>query len=207
MRRQRGLWYFGQLVWFAAALLVLIIGHAAGSKSQNTTTVGRVAISCREEEEQLALSRKGILGAVKMQEKEKVSYHYLEPGEVFWKRAQIIVEEGSYAAWLRAKLLMRGGTAAQQKDLRENMEAQGAWYYREEDGYFYFQKPVQEGECAELCVSIRVPEKWTGMEQPFCFCLYVNAEAAEDGCVQPVRKDDRVVGWQWMEEGEFETYK
>ena len=46
-----------------------------------------------------------------------------------------------------------------------------------DDGYFYYQYPMAEGEEAEFCVWIQIPEKWGELTEKLHFRLELAAES------------------------------
>lgn len=202
MRKQRRLRGFGRLVWIAAAITVIFLGRAMQSRAKNVATVGRVHISLKEEEtgtnNELQVFRKQKDDGKEDEEesgREGERIRYLQPGELVYKRAEIKVEKGSGTAYLRVKLVVCGGTAAQQKDLLENIETDHDWYYQEEDGYFYYQKALQEGDKVVFLAAVHVPEQWSALEDVLCFRLNMVAEAAQDEYLHLEMARGNVYGW------------
>ena len=178
-KKHRRFWTF--VLVFAAAVAALL-GHAPGSRAKNIKTVGNVHISCTVPGEQ--------------ESTENGEIQYLNPGEKIEKNLEIHVEKGSDIAYLRVKVLLSGGNAAQQKDLLENMETDGLWYYCREDGYFYYQKPVCEGDTALFPAAVYVPEQWSGLEENICFRLNLLVEAAEETYLELCSVGGSVFGWE-----------
>lgn len=201
MRRQRRMRGFGTLVWIAAAITVIFLGHAMQSRAKNVATVGRVHISLQEEKTeenaklQVSIQQKDSKGCEQESSSAEAKIQYLQPGDFVHKKAEIKVEKGSGTAYLRVKLVVCGGTAAQQKDLLENIEIGHDWYYQEKDGYFYYQKPMEEGDKAVFQAAVQVPQKWSELENTVCFRLNVVAEAAQDAYLHLEVAQGNVYGW------------
>lgn len=198
-RRQKVLHQFGVFLWVVAAAVILCLGHAMGSRVKSAAMNGRVHISLKDEEGSLENGIR-IPGKEERKSREKSGegkeIQYVMPGETVQKKTEITVKKGSGTAWLRVKLLACGITGAQQEDLLENMETDSSWYYQKEDGYFYYQEPVREGERVIFAVSVRVPREWEKLEKSLCFQLNVAAEAMEEEYLHVEMARGNVYGWK-----------
>ncbi len=159
MMTERKLHLFCRILWGMTAAVILMLGYASGVKSRQMTMSGgvhiRIETEQRETEELLQVS----------------------PGETIKKQVHIRVEKCSGKTKVRVKLFADGITAAQQRDLLECARGEETWEYSKEDGYFYYRYPMAEGEEAEFCVWIQIPEKWGELTEKLHFRLELAAES------------------------------
>lgn len=183
MRKRKSAWHVLILIWILMITEILVMGHALRSRAENIKTVGNVHISC--------ISRENRNAEAKTEE-----IQYVKPGDRIEKQTEIRVKKGSHPSYLRVKVLLCGGTAAQQKDLLEQMKTGEQWYYCEKDGYFYYQKPVKEGDTALFPAALYVPEQWSGLKEEVSFRMNLRIEAAEAGYLELVSAGGSVFGWE-----------
>lgn len=196
MVKRKKLRWFGIFIWIAAVLS----GQVLKGSSPNVRTVGKVHISV-ENQEALLQTESGKRKVPAQSEMENQDICYLNPGEFLEETSRIQVGKGSKPAYLRTKILIGGITAAQQKDLLEQIETDSQWYYQKEDGYFYYQKPVEEGDTAVFSAKVCVPGQWSELQENLCFCVTVLVEAAEQEYLQLRTARGNVFGWQYQAAG------
>ena len=181
MRRQKRLRRAGFVLWAAVFAAFAILGHALLGRAKNIVTLGRVHISCER-------------GYAAEGEKEE-TVRYLRPGDVVRERAVIRVENGSRDACLRVKVLVCGGTAAQQRDLLKHLETDKSWYYRAEDGYFYYKKTVTAGDVVFFSTRLQAPSQWSGLQNDLRFRTNFLVEAVEAQYLDLCVAGGCVYGW------------
>lgn len=181
MRRQKRLRRAGFMLWAAVFATAALLGHALLGQAKNVVTVGRVHISCERR-----YTSEG---------EKNETVRYLSPGDVARERTAIHVEKGSRDACLRVKVLVCGGTAAQQRDLFKRLETDESWYYRSEDGYFYYKKPVAAGDVVFFSTRLQVPGQWSGLQSDLRFRTSLLVEAVEAQYVDLCVAGGCVYGW------------
>lgn len=121
---------------------------------------------------------------------------YLKPGQTVVKDPTLTLKKSSKTSYIRARILYGGLDALKREELEEGLELLGGWIKNPEDGYYYYQYPLEAGESVCFFRSITIPESWEKVPEHVCFCFEVDAEAAESDKVELVRdQEQKIVEW------------
>ena len=169
MMTERKVRVFCRMLWGMTAAVILLLGYASGVRSRQLTMSGRVHILLETESE-----------GTDRETKQEGKAEMVSPGDTILKTACLRVEKASGKTRVRVKLLADGITAAKQRDLLEDVQADGAWEYSEGDGYFYCLRTLEEGESVTFRARVQIPEKWGQIEDELQFRLELAAEGVPD---------------------------
>lgn len=117
------------------------------------------------------------------------------PGEVITKDPTITVAQGSADAYLRASITLGDNLSEQQAaELLEGIVINDGWVLAE-DGYYYYQSVVKEGESAVLFNEVTIPAAWGNEVADMTITIDVAAEAIQADNFEPEMADGVIVGW------------
>jgi len=121
----------------------------------------------------------------------------VEPGQRLAKDPTIIIKETSDVAYLRTKILWGGLSIPMREVLEENLTLENGWIKNQEDGFYYYQYPVAEGD--EVCFfdMLTVPQNWIELQTEVSFCMKFQVEAAEIERIELLYNKERMInGWE-----------
>ena len=117
------------------------------------------------------------------------------PGEVITEDPTITVAQGSADAYLRASITLGDNLSEQQAaELLEGIVINDGWVLAE-DGYYYYQSVVKEGESAVLFNEVTIPAAWGNEVADMTITIDVAAEAIQADNFEPEMADGVIVGW------------
>lgn len=119
-----------------------------------------------------------------------------DPGQHLTEDCTLTLGENSKTAYIRAKICLGGLDAAQGRQLKEKLSLKSGWVYNQMDGYYYYQNPVEAGECVCFFDGLTVPDNWERSSEKVCFCMEVWMEAAELGRIKIIYDtNQKICGW------------
>ena len=103
--------------------------------------------------------------------------------------------QGSADAYLRASITLGDNLSEQQAaELLEGIVINDGWVLAE-DGYYYYQSVVKEGESAVLFNEVTIPAAWGNEVADMTITIDVAAEAIQADNFEPEMADGVIVGW------------
>lgn len=165
MRHQKLLLVIGICILGLCLVSLWVLIHIIGnSGDQNIVTTGRVRITMQELEEE---------------RQEELQVEYIRPGACIPIHSVIKVGKHSHPAYLRVQVVARGLNESLKRELLRHLQVGDGWIWNEQDGQFYYQEKVKEGDQILFCKEVEIPESWGALEQSPAFQFELIAEAVE----------------------------
>lgn len=165
---------------------------------EDNVELGRVQVSITEKtNDDTAVLTKNEDGTVS-----GIEYSDIMPGDVISKEPVIIVGENSSSAYIRAKIEIKGvdGAYSQEDGLEDHLKdvtfntSECDWILGE-DGYYYYQKPVQALDEISVFTETYIPTSWGAEIKNKSFEISIYGEAIQEAYMELVKDGDSIVGW------------
>ena len=130
----------------------------------------------------------------------------LTPGQTIVKDPTITLRDGSADAYVRATLEVTGyenitdaeGNIVVIDEL--DIHLMDGWYLNEEDGYYYYNERLTEGDQAVLFDYVVIPVTWGNEVSGCSFKIIVSAEAIQADNFEPVRNENgNITAWLYQD--------
>lgn len=193
MKSQKTLTIVGLIIFLTAlGAWGVLVYQMRERAEQNVVTVGKVNITLSEPE----YEKKKAQTEGESETGQPILIEDVRPGECILRDPTFLIHEGSQAAYIRAKVVVKGLPEYQKADLLELIDFISDWNYNPHDGYYYFNNPVGEGDEIPFFTSVNIPKEWEGMEKDLRFQVSVFAEVVQASYLTPnISADCKMLGW------------